>query len=453
MGFSPCGMAFGVLRPPAYKASCSFFANGGLPNSIIWYFVPDDRPFYEGWHAFSPRRDDMDNASGHEPEKTARFPNPRGYYSGRDQWEHPGLHVHGDEQDFLGLSPKEKYSPYGWTNYDACADTEILWELLACGSILDDMTPPDEIELGDLLVSGDVEELLELVGPAGLALGVIVPADVVEELLAGLALGELVEGVPPGAEVMLHGLALLEVLSDIPGVEIIGDEFGLALGDLVEAVVDPVEELTMGMLFGHLVEPGPEELLSGLLVGDLVEDVVDATEELAQGLRVGNLVEIVGYPPDNSPFESFKQGLRVGNLVEETDANEELPQGLALGSIVEDVEDEIVPGATCGDAPEIAMDTDYSFDIASGPGSQWFKFPATSGTQYHVKITLNSGSGFSAAVTTGTCASPTFRFALNTLTTCDSYTPGSDTTFMVQVSPGLMGTSNYTINAGTGACP
>lgn len=112
----------------------------------------------------------------------------------------------------------------------------------------------------------------------------------------------------------------------------------------------------------------------------------------------------------------------------------------------------VVPGATCPDGPTITLGVEYTFSLTS-PANHWFKFPAANGQQYHVKITLNSGLGVSASVTTGTCGSPTFQFVVaQPGTACNTFTPGSDTTAMIQVST-LIGTVSYTIVADTGACP
>src|SRR6185295_13481280 len=138
-------MAMGVLRPSCYSAPCKFFADGGPPNRIIWYWVPDDRDWFLGWHAFSPRRDDMDQASGKEPELTGRNPNPRKYYSGRDQWEREGLHVHGDASDFLGRSLTAKYFHAGVTAHEPCGQPHIHFNLIALGNLFEPHATPLEI--------------------------------------------------------------------------------------------------------------------------------------------------------------------------------------------------------------------------------------------------------------------------------------------------------------------
>jgi len=125
---------------------------------------------------------------------------------------------------------------------------------------------------------------------------------------------------------------------------------------------------------------------------------------------------------------------------------------LALGGEGE-VLTPLTPGATCSAAPVVTLGTDYTFSIASGV-THWFKFPATSGVQYKVRCTVNSGSISSVTVTTGTCGSPTFQFILNPpFLSCNTFTPGANTDGMIAVAGPLMGTGNYTIHANTGSCP
>jgi len=129
--------------------------------------------------------------------------------------------------------------------------------------------------------------------------------------------------------------------------------------------------------------------------------------------------------------------------------------GGTAGAVALDGEGAIAlePGATCGDAPTITLGTEYTFTINSGE-THWFTFPATASTQYHVRCIVNSGSVSSCTVNTGTCGSPSNEFVLNPpTTTCDTFTPGSDTNGMIAVAGPLMGSGNYTITADTGACP
>jgi len=112
------------------------------------------------------------------------------------------------------------------------------------------------------------------------------------------------------------------------------------------------------------------------------------------------------------------------------------------------------PGATCGEALEISLATDYTYDIGSGtpPPSHWFTLPITSGNEYHLTLTVNSGSIGSVTVSDGTCSSSTIKFILFG-TGCNSATFSSGPNMLIQVAGSLSASGNYTIRAGTGACP
>lgn len=171
-GFDPCGMPCGVGRA-AYSAPCNFFAsdfpqplglqlqlelvpdhvddsilNIGLAlgchakvtsniasefdNFIHWYFVPDDRDFLPIPTVFFPKSEDKFGVLGSPFERVGRNQYTPRYTSRRikrnrqmlggaklrtfddgwDLWGFDGLHYHGNNQDFLGQSPKSKY----WIN-------------------------------------------------------------------------------------------------------------------------------------------------------------------------------------------------------------------------------------------------------------------------------------------------------------------------------------------------
>lgn len=112
-GFDPCGVAFGAVRVP-YSADCRFFADSALgSNRINWYIVPDDTPDYEGPSPFWPRIDVPQDEAHTDFEREGP-----GYVRDKD-WTLaylpplPVHGVHGDEQDFLGLSPSDKYEVDG----------------------------------------------------------------------------------------------------------------------------------------------------------------------------------------------------------------------------------------------------------------------------------------------------------------------------------------------------
>ena len=111
-----------------------------------------------------------------------------------------------------------------------------------------------------------------------------------------------------------------------------------------------------------------------------------------------------------------------------------------------------VPGSTCASAGTMVLGTSYTFNVTS-PNSAWLKFAATGGTQYRVRLTLNSGAIGACNVQTGTCSSLSLQFALFG-TGCGTTTPGSSTTVFVEITPNIiMGPGNVTVNANAGNCP
>lgn len=102
-------MAFGAVRKP-YKAPIKFFAdNPTADNQIRWYIVPDDTPIYEGWTVFWPRVDVPPNEANSKFEAEGLGRDVRTFYPGNDVYGFPADHVHGDDDDFQGLSKRKKY--------------------------------------------------------------------------------------------------------------------------------------------------------------------------------------------------------------------------------------------------------------------------------------------------------------------------------------------------------
>jgi len=102
-------MAFGAVRG-AYKAPCKFFSDDPVAdNQIIWYYVPDDRQIYEGWSVFWPRVDTAIQDANSRYEREGLGLSVRQHYNGNDVYNFEGTHVHGDEEDFQGLTLRKKY--------------------------------------------------------------------------------------------------------------------------------------------------------------------------------------------------------------------------------------------------------------------------------------------------------------------------------------------------------
>lgn len=110
IGFSPCGTAFGAIRR-AYVAKANFFADEGpaATNRIKWYVVPDDTPVYDDWTSFWPRVDVPPDQAHTQFEYEGHGRDVRRFYAGNDIYGYDKDHVHGDPDDFLGKSLREKY--------------------------------------------------------------------------------------------------------------------------------------------------------------------------------------------------------------------------------------------------------------------------------------------------------------------------------------------------------
>ena len=105
-----------------YSAPCRAFADEqGRTHRIHWYWAPEGAEEYEELNTFQPRIDDLDTPAETLYEFTAKRTNERRYTSGRNRWGTTGLHVHGDEQDFLGESLSTKYRMGGRDPQFPCA--------------------------------------------------------------------------------------------------------------------------------------------------------------------------------------------------------------------------------------------------------------------------------------------------------------------------------------------
>ena len=124
IGFSPCGMAFGAVRR-SYSAPCRFYSDDSLrDNRINWYVVPRDTPIYEGKTVFWPRIDDLENETPYTYEQSGTARTIRKYFPFHHPAARPGDHVHGDPEDFEGLSPRSKYWIAGVPPVEPCAVDE-----------------------------------------------------------------------------------------------------------------------------------------------------------------------------------------------------------------------------------------------------------------------------------------------------------------------------------------
>jgi len=117
-------MAFGAVRR-SYSAPCRFYSDDSLrDNRINWYVVPRDTPIYEGKTVFWPRIDDLENETPYTYEQSGTARTIRKYFPFHHPAARPGDHVHGDPEDFEGLSPRSKYWIAGVPPVEPCAVDE-----------------------------------------------------------------------------------------------------------------------------------------------------------------------------------------------------------------------------------------------------------------------------------------------------------------------------------------
>lgn len=111
------------------------------------------------------------------------------------------------------------------------------------------------------------------------------------------------------------------------------------------------------------------------------------------------------------------------------------------------------PGSGCDDAAVFPIGAEGTFGI-TGMARHWFKFVPTTGVEYHVKVTMNSGSGVFVDVWKGSsCLSRSLETAY-TASGCAAFTMSSSTPFIyVEIGYSFGGTGNYTISIDFGPCP
>jgi len=398
IGFSPCGIAFGAVRK-TYSAPAKFFVddNPGA-NRIFWYWVPDDTPHYEGWTVFHPRVDTPPNeaTSTHEREGLGR--EIRTFDDGDTFTQVLPLHgVHGDASDFAGTSNKNKYDRTPYPPYQPCG----LPRMHRAG-----------IQFGGTtsVVAGQAVAGVQFGGAS---------VQVVETLTAGLQRAGKV--VAPAPEVLAAGLQLAaKAVALEPQTLAAGVKFGAQSSDVVVTI---------------------EELPAGLLFAGKAVDAVDFEDPLAAGVAFGAVSEGVLEAP-------LPAGVQFG--AEIVDVVEVLEAGVQFGGESVDEEEEIVPGATCETAAEVEDEGEFDGAFV-GSGDHWFRFPVADGVEYHVKLTLLTGTFVIVFVNEGaSCSSTTPIGTIFFASGCVDANAGDDSFWMINVK-GIDIT--YHLEWGPGACP
>lgn len=187
VGFSPCGVAFGAMQR-CYSAPCRFYADDSVrTNRINWYFVANDTLRFEGRTVFTPRIDDSDAPPDLLTEPTGIRQPLRSYAGeGVNRWGTLGVHVDGDEQDFLGESPRSKYAPLGGIPASPCGLTEHDFFVVAITDLDDTFHAPVQVEHFGLCLALADDESATLVDSFGFSLGLHDPitGDTGEDSLA-----------------------------------------------------------------------------------------------------------------------------------------------------------------------------------------------------------------------------------------------------------------------------
>lgn len=424
-------MPFGVARV-CYSAPVRTFADAGRDNRIIWYWVSDTRPFYEGETTFTPRVDDMFQPSGEEYELTGRVPNPRRYYSGRDIWGKVGAAVDGDEADFMGLALTDKYIRNGNAPQDPCGVPPKIVHLLRIGYTVSKFPP--KIRLAQ------------------------------ERLRLGQTVFE--HGYPP--PLYPEGLKIRHAIP-VHGAHARDGE-GLALRDDLGGGLHHKHRLRAGLLLGEMSQPGhtgPD--VEALRIADALRPASLVRPIFGEGLKIGYRISVesldphvvetgllIGersFIPPALPW-TFADGLKIGErTVMKVPVEPPLYKlGLRLGerSILDET---VEPGASCPVAGLVLVHHTVG-GYVSGSTHHWWRLNANSGAEFHVSLHILEGSNISAILKYGPdCDTLSSYPALLFDGDCVSFTENSDYIYLVEVFALPLGEATYQIDFETGSCP
>lgn len=444
-------MVFGALREGhAYSAPCRTSANGEFDNRIIWYFVDDDAPVYEGLNAFEPRVDNIYDLAHGTLEKSALRPCPRKHYSGRDIWFRDASGVIGTADDFAGrtlagvcqcqegpphppcVSGPHSFNMFGLAHVAAVP----LAGEFAAGLRLG-VRPtkiPDLVAQGGLAF-GHVETFipappLELFGGLDLA-GVLVrtPSTPIE-LRRGLGLGVEPTYIPSGPLYHWRGLGLGDEPTYIPT----GNFFhwrGLGLGGVLSRTPSDPITLRGGLGLGvnaTYIPSGPLYHWRGLALG------VESQTVPVDGVELDGAVAF-GVNLDHSPMTSAAV------------------QGLALAAVDPDEGGELEPGISCEEATEIELGVPVAGHFDGFDVHFWTVTIAVD-TVYHVKILSLSGDVTSVLVQTGDdCVTLDDQFSLFASGECNTFTEPTWVRCLIRVDGGMGGVGDYELVIDEGTCP
>jgi len=128
------------------------------------------------------------------------------------------------------------------------------------------------------------------------------------------------------------------------------------------------------------------------------------------------------------------------------------PVGFNASAITTTGGGSVTPGATCGAAGELTVPSTSNYVLPNST-NQWFKIAVVSGTTYHVRWAINSGSGASVSIYDGSCAALNLRGGLNSITLCFDGAASANGYWFINCAGGFFGgPTDYDIEVGTGVC-
>jgi len=244
-----------------------------------------------------------------------------------------------------------------------------------------------------------------------------------------------------------YKVAILSQLADLSGV--VGGGIGLAMemgaipGGLMAPELPLGLAMEMGAIPGGLMAP---ELPLGLAMA--MEALVGFDRDLPGGLAMA-MVAVPGSPMELELPVGLAMEMKAipGGPMEL-----ELPVGLVMTMGAVFGAGSTPPGASCAAAPSISLPFTSSETLPAS-ASHWWKFAATSGVTYHVRISALTGTTPSVTIWSGACGSLSSVDSVGLpFVFCADFVSPVTGDLKIQVLSGGLGSCNYTIEVATGVC-